>query len=97
MLNVIKQDDTVKNNIINIAKDNDDAIDTMLDVLDEVENEDFINFLIKLDIKRVYGKDIWVGYNDVCEKDAAKFYDAVINEKKFMFDYIRRNGNDNAE
>jgi len=97
MLNVIKQDDTVKNNIINMAKNNDDAIDAMLDVLDEVENEDFIEFLIKLDIKRVYGKDIWTGYNDIYDKDASKFYDAVINEKKFMFDYIRRNCNNNVE
>lgn len=90
MLNVIKQNDTVKNNIMNMAKGDEDAIDAILDVLEEVDNEDFINFLIKLDIHRVYGEDIWRGYNDIYDKNASEFYNGVINEKKFLFDYINQ-------
>lgn len=55
MTNVIQQNDTVKNNIFKMANKDREVIDILLNVLEDVKNEDFIDFLIKLDKK----KSVW--------------------------------------
>lgn len=87
----ISQDDGLQDVITKLSEGNPGAITSLTEVMNEREPLEFFNFALKLDVLRIYGPDIWIGYKDYCDQNATEFYDSVMESESEIKEYIESN------
>jgi hypothetical protein len=91
----ISSDDTIFQSINKMADGNPGAITALNDVIDTKGLKDGFEFMLQLDLRRIYGSDIWIGYKDYCDQNADEFWEAVMEDDEDLFTYIEENSNKN--
>lgn len=84
----IQSSDSTQDMLQKMSEGNPGALTALTEVMNEVGPMKFMNFVMQLDLRRIYGSKIWIGYKDFCNHDAQKFHDDVMNGNQELFDCI---------
>lgn len=57
-------------------------------VLEEKGQMEFMKFSMKLDLMRMYGPEIWLGYKDYCNQDIDDYFESVMNNDDDLREYV---------
>lgn len=80
--NRISATDSVKTMISELSNGNPGAIKALTEVSHELSYVKFQNLALSLDMMKVYGDQIWIEYNELCNNDPNKFYQKIMNNPK---------------
>jgi hypothetical protein len=86
----INPEDSPFDAIEKMSEGNPGALTALTDVLESKGVKDTFEFMMNLDLRRVYGSKIWIGYKDYCNQDADQFHKFVMDDNEELFNYIEK-------